>query len=81
MDINAVEDVEDMALGNGGLGSAGGLLFGQRRHLRHPPGRLRLRYRFGLFRQEFDGGRQVELPDDWTRWGDPWCVRRDLSCA
>ena len=36
-----------------------------------------LRYKFGLFKQRFDGnGSQVENADDWTKFGDPWSYRR-----
>jgi starch phosphorylase len=33
--------------------------------LRHP-------YEFGIFKQAFEDGYQVEQPDDWTFYGNPW---------
>ena len=35
-----------------------------------------IHYQFGLFRQEFDNGRQIELPDDWLKYGNPWEIVR-----
>jgi hypothetical protein len=35
-------------------------------------GRLRALYEFGLFRQEFIGGKQVEFPDNWLQTPTPW---------
>jgi starch phosphorylase len=36
-----------------------------------------IRYQYGLFKQEFINGYQVELPDDWLRNGNVWEVRRE----
>lgn len=36
-----------------------------------------IRYRYGIFRQEIREGFQQEAVDDWTRYGDPWSVRRE----
>jgi starch phosphorylase len=39
-----------------------------------------IHYEFGLFRQEFSNGHQIELPDDWMRFGTPWeIVRPELT--
>ncbi|MEO7071394.1 MAG: glycogen/starch/alpha-glucan phosphorylase, partial [Nostocoides sp.] len=31
-----------------------------------------IRYEYGIFRQTFEGGRQVEVPDSWLALGAPW---------
>ena len=39
---------------------------------------IRIHYRYGLFRQEFLNGHQVEEPDNWTEKGCPWEIMRPL---
>ncbi|MFR4979160.1 MAG: glycogen/starch/alpha-glucan family phosphorylase, partial [Butyricicoccus sp.] len=36
-----------------------------------------IRYKYGLFKQKIEGGCQKEEADDWTRYGDPWSLRRE----
>ena len=36
-----------------------------------------IRYKYGLFKQKIEGGFQKEEADDWTRYGDPWSLRRE----
>ena len=38
-----------------------------------------MRYRYGLFRQYIEGGRQVERTDNWLANGFPWETRKDGS--
>ena len=38
-----------------------------------------MRYRYGLFRQEIEDGRQVECTDNWLEGGFPWESRKDGS--
>ena len=73
IDINCFEDVEDAALGNGGLGRLAACFMESAATLGYPVYGHGLYYYKGLFKQEFDAnGHQVEVPDDWTANGEPW---------
>ena len=74
-DLNAFEEVEDAALGNGGLGRLAACYLECAASMNLPLDGYGIRYRYGLFRQTFVDGYQHEEGDDWLRWGDPWSVR------
>ena len=73
VDINCLEEVEDTALGNGGLGRLAACFIESAATMGLPLYGVGLYYKYGLFKQMFDeAGCQLEVPDDWTAHGDAW---------
>ncbi|MBQ4572603.1 MAG: glycogen/starch/alpha-glucan phosphorylase [Clostridia bacterium] len=75
--LKAMEDVEDAALGNGGLGRLAACFLDSAATLDIPLDGYGIRYKYGLFKQDIVDGFQTETADDWTQFGDPWSVRME----
>ena len=80
VDLAALEEIEpDAALGNGGLGRLAACFMESLATLDLPAYGYGIRYVNGMFRQRIDDGWQVELPETWLQYGNPWEFRRRES--
>ncbi len=71
-----VEDEPDAALGNGGLGRLAACYMESMASLGCAGYGYGIRYEHGLFAQRFEGGRQIETPEDWLKQRHPWEFER-----
>ena len=77
IDINVFEDIDDAALGNGGLGRLAACYLDSAATHEVPLDGYGIRYKYGLFKQLIKDGYQVEVADNWQRFEDPWCIRKE----
>ncbi|HET9034815.1 MAG TPA: glycogen/starch/alpha-glucan family phosphorylase, partial [Myxococcaceae bacterium] len=83
VDLDALVELEpDAGLGNGGLGRLAACFLDSMATHGYPGMGYGIRYEFGIFRQDFIGGHQVERADEWLKFGNPWeIVRPDRVVA
>ncbi len=73
VDLEKIRELEhDAALGNGGLGRLAACFLDSMATLDLPGYGYGIRYEYGMFSQYIEDGRQVEHPDNWLRYSNPW---------
>ncbi|MDP7170640.1 MAG: glycogen/starch/alpha-glucan phosphorylase [SAR324 cluster bacterium] len=76
-DLEEIQELEhDAGLGNGGLGRLAACFLESMATLELPAHGYGIRYEFGIFKQQFENGAQVEAPDNWLEEGYPWEIPR-----
>ncbi|WP_124099762.1 glycogen/starch/alpha-glucan phosphorylase [Ruminococcus sp. Marseille-P6503] len=79
--LSELEEIEDAALGNGGLGRLAACFLDSAAAHDIPLDGYGIRYKYGIFRQAIENGFQREYADDWQKYGDPWSKRRDSDAV
>lgn len=77
VELEEIRSMEyDAGLGNGGLGRLAACFMDSMATLNLPGFGYGIRYEYGMFMQTIEGGRQIEHPDNWLRYGNPWEFQR-----
>jgi len=76
--LKDLEGVEvDAGLGNGGLGRLAACFLDSMASTQIPGHGCGIRYKYGLFKQKIENGYQVEVPDNWLKYGNVWEIRKE----
>ncbi len=78
MENLAAEEV-DAGLGNGGLGRLAACFLDSCATLDLPVTGYGVLYDFGMFKQKIKDGHQIEQPDNWRRYFNPWLQKATQS--
>lgn len=73
IELDKITELEfDAALGNGGLGRLAACFLDSMATIGLPGYGMGIRYEYGMFNQRIEDGWQIEHPDNWLRYGNPW---------
>jgi starch phosphorylase len=77
LNLEEIRNIEpDMGLGNGGLGRLAACFLDSCATMEYPVHGFGIRYKYGMFKQDFKNGYQIEKPDNWLKYKNPWEIVR-----